>query len=78
VLAIACIAWFVILCFVATLRANVFSVADEAGYLLPILYGFDAEKYHRWSILGAYPSYLLFFGSIRSCHRMAFLQAPRC
>jgi len=62
VLAIACIAWFVILCFVATLRANVFSVADEAGYLLPILYGFDAEKYHRWSILGAYPSYLLFLG----------------
>jgi len=61
VLAIACIAWFVILCFVATLRANVFSVADEAGYLLPILYGFDAEKYHRWSILGAYPSYLYFW-----------------
>jgi phosphoglycerol transferase len=61
VLAIACIAWFVILCFIATLRLNAFSVADEAGYLLPILYGFDAEKYHRWSILGAYPSYLYFW-----------------
>ena len=60
-LAIGCIAWFVILCFVATLRLNAFSVADEAGYLLPILYGFDAEKYHRWSILGAYPSYLYFW-----------------
>lgn len=61
VLAIACITWFVILCFVATLRANVFSVADEAGYLLPILYGFKAENYQRWSILGAYPSYLYFW-----------------
>jgi hypothetical protein len=44
VLAMACIAWFVILCFIATLRLNAFSVADEAGYLLPILYGFDAEN----------------------------------
>ncbi len=61
VLPIACIAWFVVLCFVATLRLNTFSVADEAGYLLPILYGFDAENYQRWSILGAYPSYLYFW-----------------
>ncbi len=61
VLAIACIAWFVILCLVATLRLNTFSVADEAGYLLPLLYGFDAESYQRWSILGAYPSYLYFW-----------------
>ena len=61
VLAIACIAWFVFLCFAATLRSTVFSVADEAGYLLPILYGFDAENYQRWSILPAYPSYLYFW-----------------
>lgn len=61
VLAIAGVALFVILCFVATLRLNAFSVSDEAGYLLPILYGFDAENYRRWSILGAYPSYLYFW-----------------
>ncbi len=59
-LAAACIVWFVLLCFVASLTPNAF-VVDETGYLLPILYGFNAENYQRWSIVAAYPSYLYFW-----------------
>jgi phosphoglycerol transferase len=41
------------------LTPNAF-VSDETGYLLPILYGSNADNYQRWSVLQAYPSYLYF------------------
>lgn len=60
-LAIACITWVAVLCFVASLTPNAFVFSDEAGYLLPILYGSNADNYQWWAILPAYPSYLYFW-----------------
>lgn len=60
-LAIACITWFAVLCFGAYLTPNAFVFGDEAGYLLPILYGSHADNYQRWSILTSYPDYLYFW-----------------
>jgi phosphoglycerol transferase len=36
-------------------------VVDETGYLLPTLYGWDAESIQRWSIVTPYPSYFYFW-----------------
>ena len=55
------IMWFAALCVVAISTHRAFVFADEAGYLLPILFGIDPSNYAKWSILGAYPSYLYFW-----------------
>ncbi len=59
-LAIACVTWLALLCLVAIVTRQVF-VADEAGYLLPILHGWSAASYQHWGLVGQYPSYLYFW-----------------
>ena len=46
-LAIASITWFGVLCFSASLTPNAIVLSDEAGYLLPILYGSNADNYQQ-------------------------------
>jgi hypothetical protein len=59
-LAIACVTWLALLCLVAIITRQVF-IADEAGYLLPILHGSSAASYQHWGLVGQYPSYLYFW-----------------
>jgi hypothetical protein len=60
-LTVICLAWFTTLSFVASLTPNGIVFGDEAGYLLPTLFGADAHNYQRWEILPGYPSYLYFW-----------------
>lgn len=59
-LAAVCLIWFLVLSFSVSLTPYAF-VVDETGYLLPTLYGWDAESIQRWSIVTPYPSYLYFW-----------------
>jgi phosphoglycerol transferase len=59
-LAVVCVTWLVLLGLVAIVTHQVL-VADEAGYLLPMLHGWSAANYQRWTMVGQYPSYLYFW-----------------
>src|SRR6516162_559273 len=56
-----CVIWFGLLCVSGYLTPTAFVFSDEAGYLLPILHGWNKYNYQRWSILLPYPSYLYFW-----------------
>ena len=58
-LAVVCVSWLALLGLVAIVTPQVL-VADEGGYLLPILHGWSEANYQRWGIVGQYPSYLYF------------------
>ncbi len=58
-LAVVCATWLALLCIVAIVTRQVL-VADEGGYLLPMLHGWSEANFRRWGIVGQYPSYLYF------------------
>lgn len=59
-LVVIAVAWLAALCLMASLTPHAFVFSDEAGYFLPMLFGYDENNYRQWSILPAYPSYLYF------------------
>lgn len=52
--------WFIMLLASANYTKQAFVFGDEAGYLLPILYGANASNYAIWRHLVEYPSHLYF------------------
>ncbi len=72
--------WFLCLAWSVQLTPQAFVFADEAGYLLPSLFGGSAENYERWGDVMRYPSplYFLFYAALPADHLYFYARLLNC